>query len=85
MKKEYEMFEFKYVCKKTKENLNIYARNEDKADSIVDIYNKDREELFERKRVGFKKKILVNIEPEVLENQQIDTIEQKLNNGIIND
>ena len=85
MNKEFEIFEFKYIDKPSKEIKTIYARNEDIADLIIEVYNTCSTKLYDRKRFGFKKKIIVNIDPQVLEFQQMDTAEQELNSRIGNE
>lgn len=75
---DYEIYEFKYIDKASKDIISIYARDKDKAELILDIINTCNDKAYERKKIGFQKKVLINIEPEVLELQQKDTAEQEL-------
>ena len=82
MEKEYEIFEFTYVVKKKKITKKILAGSVDVADLIIDIYNQHNDVVYEHKRFGFKKKVIVPSPVEVLEAQQKDTAEQELQNRI---
>lgn len=84
MNKEYIIYEFTYIDKKTKETKTILASNVDEADLIIDIHNQDNDKVYDRKRFRFKKKVLVTIPPKVLESQQKDTAEQERLNRIKN-
>ena len=76
--KEYEIFEFRFIDKKSKDIISIYASTQDNAELILDVINECNEKQYERKKIGFKKKVIVNIEPKTLEMQQRDTEEQNL-------
>ena len=76
--KEYEIFEFRFKDKASKEIISIYASTQDNAEIILDVINECNDKRYERKKIGFKKKVIVNIEPKVLEMQQRDTEEQNL-------
>ena len=78
IKKIYEIYEFKFVDKKKKETLLIYAKEEETALKILDIYNTDNDFLFDKPRFGYQKIVRIDINPIDLVNQQIDTAEQKL-------
>ena len=73
-----EMFEFRYVDKKKKEKKSIYAREETFAEYVIGLYNQISEYNFVKKKFGFKKKVLVSIDPAELEDQQMDTAQQML-------
>ena len=78
VKKIYEVYEFKFVDKKKKETLLIYAKEEETALKILDIYNTDNDFVFTKPRFGYQKIIRIEMDPTVLVNQQMDTAEQKL-------
>ena len=78
IKKIYEIYEFKFKDKKKKEELLIYAKEEETALKILELYNLDNCFYFEKPRWGHKKIVRIEIEPSVLEEQQLDTAEQKL-------
>lgn len=82
MNKQYEVYEFRYIDKKSKEIKTILASNVDEADLIIEIYNEYNDKFYDRKRFKFKKKVIVSITPKVLENQQRDTAEQERQNRI---
>ena len=77
-KKLYEIYEFRFVDKASKEIISIYALDQDNAEIILDIINTCNDKSYERKRFGFKRKVLVNIEPKAYVLQQKDTAEQEL-------
>ena len=76
--KEYEIFEFRFIDKASKDIISIYATTQDNAELILDIINTCNDKAYERKKIGFKRKVLVNIEPKAFELQQRDTQEQEL-------
>ena len=78
IKKVYEVYEFKFKDKKKKEELLIYAKEEETALKILNLYNQDNVYFFEKPRWGYQKIVRIEIEPSVLDEQQIDTAEQKL-------
>ena len=78
IKKIYEVYEFKFVDKKKKETLLIYAKEEETALKILDIYNTDNDFTFDKPRFGYQKIVRIEMEPTDLVNQQMDTAEQKL-------
>ena len=78
IKKIYEIYEFKFVDKKKKETLLIYAKEEETALKILDIYNTDNDFTFDKPRFGYQKIVRIEMNPTDLVNQQIDTAEQKL-------
>ena len=78
IKKIYEVYEFKFVDKKKKETLLIYAKEEETALKILDIYNTDNDFIFDKPRFGYQKIVRIEINPTDLVNQQMDTAEQKL-------
>jgi len=77
MAKDYVIYEFTYIDKKTKEKKVIFASNVDTADLIIDIHNQFNTFMFDRKKFRFKRKVLVSVPPSVLEHQQLDTAEQE--------
>lgn len=78
IKKIYEVYEFKFVDKKKKETLLIYAKEEETALKILDIYNTDNDFTFDKPRFGYQKIVRIEMNPTDLVNQQMDTAEQKL-------
>lgn len=78
IKKIYEVYEFKFVDKKKKETLLIYAKEEETALKILDIYNTDNDFTFDKPRFGYQKIVRIEMDPTDLVNQQMDTAEQKL-------
>ena len=78
IKKIYEIYEFKFKDKKKKEELLIYAKEEETALKILELYNLDNFFYFEKPRWGYQKIVRIEIEPSVLVEQQLDTAEQKL-------
>lgn len=78
IKKIYEVYEFKFVDKKKKETLLIYAKEEEIALKILDIYNTDNDFIFDKPRFGYQKIVRIEMNPTDLVNQQMDTAEQKL-------
>ena len=78
IKKIYEVYEFKFVDKKKKETLLIYAKEEETALKILDIYNTDNDFIFDKPRFGYQKIVRIEMNPTDLVNQQMDTAEQKL-------
>ena len=78
VKKIYEVYEFKFIDKKKKETLLIYAKEEETALKILDIYNTDNDFTFDKPRFGYQKIVRIEMNPSDLINQQIDTAEQKL-------
>ena len=78
IKKVYEVYEFKFKDKKKKEELLIYAKEEETALKILELYNLDNCFYFEKPRWGYQKIVRIEIEPSDLVEQQLDTAEQKL-------
>ena len=78
IKKIYEVYEFKFIDKKKKETLLIYAKEEETALKILDIYNTDNDFTFDKPRFGYQKIVRIEMNPTDLVNQQMDTAEQKL-------
>ena len=78
IKKIYEVYEFKFIDKKKKETLLIYAKEEETALKILDIYNTDNDFIFDKPRFGYQKIVRIEMNPTDLVNQQMDTAEQKL-------
>ena len=78
IKKVYEVYEFKFKDKKKKEELLIYAKEEETALKILELYNLDNIFHFEKPRWGYQKIVRIEIEPSALVEQQLDTAEQKL-------
>ena len=77
--KAYESYkEYTKDDQKKKETLLIYAKEEETALKILDIYNTDNDFIFDKPRFGYQKIVRIEMNPTDLVNQQMDTAEQKL-------
>ena len=75
---DYRILEFRYIDKKTKEIKSIYAQDEEVANYIIGLYNQLSAYNYVKKYFGFKKKVYVSMEPNLLVTQEIDTAQQLL-------
>ena len=74
----FTMYEFRFVDKKSKLGAVIYARNEEIAVNIINMWNEFQDIYhFIKKRFGFKKKFYTLTAPYELEQAQIDGILEK--------
>ena len=77
MEEQFEIFEFKFIDKKTKMRAIVYARTEGTALKIINMWNDIQDIYFWVKlRFRFKKKCATSIPPYELEQEQIQTIQQ---------
>ena len=81
MEEYYLIYKFIYKAKGDL-NLCIIARNEEIANKILYWINLDRneEELYIPKRFRFRRKMLIDIEPYRIEQEQLETAEERYNN-----
>ena len=70
----FEIWEFRFVDKKTKARAVIYARTEETALKIIGMWNDLQIYHWVKRRFRFKKKYVTKIPPYELEQAQIDTI-----------
>ena len=72
---QFEMYQFRFVDKKTKMHAAIYARTEETAYRIINIWNEfDDHYHWVKARFRFKKKYMTYIPPYELEQEQEETV-----------
>lgn len=73
----FEIFEFRFVDKRTKAGAVIYARTEETALKIIKKWN-DMQDIYHwaKPRFRFKKKFVTSMPPYELEQEQISTINE---------
>lgn len=72
----FEIYGFRFIDKKTRMRAVVYARSEEKAMKIIEMWNSFQDiYCWVKPRFGFKKKYVTSKEPYVLEQEQIRTIE----------
>lgn len=76
MEEQFEIYEFRFVDKKTRMGAVIYARTEEIALRIIQKWN-DMQNIYHwvKPRFRFKKKYVTSTPPYELEQEQIETIE----------
>lgn len=74
MNDEFEVFEFRYFDRTTKQAFCVYARKEETAKEIIDIVNKDNPifHFVKPKLRRFKRRYLSKTPPYELEQEQIE-------------
>lgn len=75
MKEQFEIYEFRFVDKRTRMGAVIYARTEETALKIINIWN-EMQNIYHwaKPRFRFKKKYTTSVPPYELEQEQINTI-----------
>ena len=73
----FEVYEFRYVDKKTKQGFVFYCRNVELADQLAERITKMGIYNLRRAKIGFQKKYLSEKPPYELEQEQIKTIEKQ--------
>lgn len=77
---QYCMYKYFYRLKSGCLLMEVYARKRETADEIVSYWNMDVEEelTWVPKRIGFRKKFKTNISPYELEQEQIESAQERL-------
>lgn len=73
----FEVNEYRYVDRKTKQGFVFYCRNVELADELAERITKMGLYNLKRARIGFQRKYLSQKPPYELEQEQIDTIEKQ--------
>lgn len=77
---DFDIFEFAYIDKKTKQRFKVYARTEKVANEIIEIVNKDNIYYFVKPRFRrFKKAFKTTEPPYDLEEEQKEIALKQLN------
>ena len=77
MEEQFEIYEFRFVDKRTKMGAVIYARAEETALKIINMWNEMQNIYHWVKPIfRFKKKYVTSIPPYELEQEQINTINE---------
>ena len=75
MEELFEIYEFRFIDKKTKSKCVIYARKEETAMKIISLFNEKIDTYYwEKKRFRFKKLVYTSIPPYELEQEQFECI-----------
>lgn len=78
MEETFEIYEFKYRCKKARLNFVVYARTEKTANEIINIVNQDNIIYFEKPKFRrFKKLVGCTMPPYDIEQEQFEVAEQQ--------
>lgn len=77
----FEVYEFRYVDKKTKQGFVFYCRNVELADQLAEKITKMGIYNLRRAKIGFCNKYLTEKPPYELEQEQIEEIERKEKNS----
>ena len=74
---QFEIWSFRFVNKDTHMKATVYARTEETAMKIITMWNESTD-IFHwvKPRFRFKKRMVTNIPPYELEQEQMETIEQ---------
>lgn len=73
---KYKIFKFRYIDKETGLKFNVYARNEETANKIIEIENDGSSFTFVP-RFRFKRKVLFDTPPDEAEEIQFETVKQR--------
>lgn len=80
MGEQFEVFEFRYIDKKTKTGFCVYARKEETAKQIIDIENDHNVYHYVKPRFRrFKRKYISEKAPYELEQEQIEVATTRRN------
>ncbi len=78
MEETFEIYEFKYRCKRTRLKFVVYARTEKTANEIINIVNQDNIIYFEKPKFRrFKKPCRCTMSPYEIEQEQFEVAEQQ--------
>ena len=81
---QFEIYEFRFVDKKTKLKAVVFARTEETAYRIINIWNEfDDHYHWVKARFRFKKKYMTYIPPYELEQEQENTISEMRTKSLI--
>ena len=82
MDEYFEIYAFRFVDKKTKSRCEIYARTVETALKIIDMWNSLGVFTWVKPKFRFMKKCFTSIPPYEVEQEQLNTIKEWIQNTI---